>query len=170
MAEPYIGEIRLGGWMFAPQGWAICDGSLLPIVENDSLFSLLGTTYGGDGQDTFGIPDLRGRVPVHVGALGGRGTMAGVEAVTLTQPQMPVHTHALLGNSNTGALPDPGDNVTARSHTAGAFLYIASDAPDVDMNVNAIHPDGGSQPHDNIQPFQCITYVISLFGIFPQKN
>ena len=159
----------MGGWNFAPVGWVFCDGQLLPISENETLFQLIGTTFGGDGQETFGVPDLRGRVPIHQGNGFVVGEAGGTETVTLTTQQIPNHTHSLVASSDQGSLPDPGNNVLARTNTPGVFMYIA-DAPDVQLAPNALGPVGGSQPHDNMAPYQVITYVISLYGIFPSPT
>lgn len=172
MSTPYIGEIRMFGGNFAPQGWAFCDGSLLPISENDALFTLIGTTYGGDGQTTFALPDLRGRLPVHMGQGGGLssriiGETGGTESVTLTMTQIPAHTHALLGSSSLASELSPAGTVIASP--TNIDLYRPGSAPVSALAANAISPAGGSQPHDNIQPFLCISFIISLFGIFPSQ-
>ncbi len=169
MSDPYVGEIRMFGGNFAPVGWAFCQGQQVPISENDTLFTLIGTTYGGDGQETFNLPDLQGRVPIHQGNGHVIGETGGVESVTLTNPQIPVHNHAVVATNNQGTLPDPGNNVLARSATAGVFLYM-NDAPDVQMNAASLSPVGGSQPHDNMAPFLVVSFIISLYGIFPSQN
>lgn len=172
MAQPYVGEIRMFAGNFAPVGWAYCDGQLVPISENETLFQLIGTTYGGDGEETFALPNLQSRVPLHMGT-GPDGVtyplsqMAGTEAETLTVQQIPVHTHALLATSSPGAQSGPAGQVLARD--AGTDLY-GSDSPYVNMAAQAIGPAGGSQPHENAQPFLCINYIISLFGIFPSPT
>jgi microcystin-dependent protein len=155
---------------FAPVGWAFCDGQLIPISENDTLFVLIGTTYGGDGQETFALPNLQSRIPMHQGTFAGvtntLAEQAGVESVTLTIQQIPNHTHALIG-SNTAALQQlPGNNVPAQST---GQVYTAAQS-NINMNAGAIQPVGGSQPHENLQPYLCINFIISLFGIFPQQN
>lgn len=171
MAQPYIGEIRMFGGNFAIADWAFCNGQLLPISGNETLFQLIGTTYGGDGQTTFGLPDLRGRIPIHMGQGPGLqnydiGQNGGVEAVTLTQNQLPTHTHTPAA-SNTGGSDTPANNFWANSATGKPY----SAAPTtIQMNPGTISPVGGSQPHDNMIPFQCVTYIISLFGIFPSPN
>jgi microcystin-dependent protein len=160
------------GGNFPPNGWAICAGQPIPISENDTLFTLIGTTYGGDGQTTFNLPDLQGRVPVHMGKSPATGTtftigeQAGVESVTLTVQQLPLHTHALLGTAVLASLPDPANNLFAQTRSGNQFL---EDNPGNPM-ANAITPAGGSQPHDNMQPFLCINFIISLFGIFPSQT
>ena len=173
MSTPYVGEIRMFGGNFAPQGWAFCDGSLMPISENDALFTLIGTTYGGDGQDTFALPDLRGRLPVHMGTGGGLSTRiisetGGTEVVTLAMTQIPAHTHALLGSSSLAGELSPAGTLVASP--TNIDLYRPGSAPASALASNAISPIGGSQPHDNTQPFLCISFIISLFGIFPSQN
>jgi microcystin-dependent protein len=157
------------GGSFAPAGWAFCDGQLIPISENDALFTLIGTQFGGDGQSTFALPNLQSRVPMHAGTLGGTtyqiGEQAGVEQVTLTVNQIPNHNHALLG-SNTAALQQlPGGNVPAQST---GQVYTSANSP-IDMSSQSIQPVGGSQPHTNVQPYLCISFIISLFGVFPHQ-
>ncbi len=157
---------------FAPAGWAFCEGQEIPISENSTLFTLIGTAYGGNGQDTFGLPDLRGRVPMHAGD-GFSGTQAsegGVESVTLTVQQIPSHTHPLVASGEGGTLPDPANHVLARSSTAGVFLYNSNEAPDVTLAANSVSPAGGSQPHENLQPYLAVNFIISLFGIFPSAT
>jgi microcystin-dependent protein len=174
MSQPYVGEIRMFGGSFAPAGWALCAGQLMPISENDTLFNLIGTTYGGDGQETFGLPDLQGRVPVHLGgtnsvALGEKG---GVESVTLTTQQIPIHNHPPLVLSGTGGGASTPTNQTyladCQVTTTNTYTPFTG-ASQVQMNNNSITPTGGSQPHDNFQPTLCVTYIISLFGIFPHQ-
>lgn len=166
MAQPYVGEIRMFGGNFAPAGWMFCEGQLLPISENETLFNLIGTTYGGDGQQTFGLPDLRGRVPIHQGqgqSNYGLAETGGVESVTLTLNQVPNHTHTPVA-SNSGASDNPANLFWANS-TLGK-PYSAS-PPAVLMNAGTITPLGGSQPHNNMIPFLCVSYIISLFGLYP---
>ena len=165
MGDPFIGEIRLFGGNFAPAGWAFCDGQLMPISENDALFTLIGTTYGGDGQETFALPDLRSRLPVHQGTGYVLGQAAGVESVTLTTNQIPNHTHAFLASNAGGDQITPSGNLTAQSFNVMPYI---NDAPDGNMAPNAIAPVGGSQPHENMHPFLTVSFIISLFGIFPQ--
>ncbi|WP_027890998.1 phage tail protein [Calidithermus chliarophilus] len=169
MSQPFVGEIRMFAGNFAPQGWAFCDGSILPINQYDVLFSLIGTTYGGDGQTDFALPDLRGRVPIHVGAApGGQfrllGEAGGAETVTLSVQQIPSHSHGLLASSDTATQTAPASNVLAQP--VGGQLYLA-DAPSVSLNAASLAPAGGSQPHDNMGPFLCVNFIISLFGIYP---
>jgi microcystin-dependent protein len=174
MSDPYIGEIRMFGGNFAPAGWAFCDGQLLPISENDALFTLLGTMYGGDGQETFGIPDLRGRLPMHFNGNHPQAEMSGVESVTLTTQQMPVHNHAVLTAQAPGSTGTPSGSVSiADEGPAGIttiFTYKESAANQIAMNSNIVGVAGGQQPHNNIQPTLAISYIISLFGIFPTQT
>jgi microcystin-dependent protein len=165
------------GGSFAPAGWAFCDGQLLPISENDTLFTLIGTTYGGDGQETFGLPNLQGRVPVQAGgALSYTlGETGGVESVTVTTQQIPVHTHAphIVAGGGGGTANVPANNtVLADSNTTVTNTYVAPmvGASQVILNGNSIGVAGGSQPHDNFQPTLCISYIISLFGVFPSQS
>lgn len=165
MSNPYVGEIRMFGGSFAPAGWAFCDGAILPISENDTLFTLIGTTFGGDGQETFGLPNLNGRTPVHVSPNYPRGEAGGVESVTLTSQQIPTHTHPVAASTQPGNQANAQDSVTADS--ASVQIYI-EDSPDSNF-ANVVSVVGGSQPHENMQPFLCISYIISLFGIFPHQ-
>jgi len=164
---PFIGEIRLFAGNFAPSGWMFCEGQLLAISENDALFALIGTTYGGDGQSTFALPDLRGRAPIHVGPGFVIGQMAGVETVTLTTSQMPAHSHAAGASAANGASDDPTGRVPARN-AAGVPQYGA--AADTTLAAGELLSTGGSQPHSNMQPYLGINYIISLFGVFPSQN
>lgn len=169
MSDPFIGEIRMFAGSFAPAGWMFCDGALLPISENDALFTLLGTMYGGDGQETFGLPNLQSRVPIHKGQGPGlstnyiQGESAGVESVSLTLQQIPIHTHALLASNTTGTSKDPVGNTPAVSE---GDVYVGGSSSNP-LSAQAITPAGGSQPHDNLQPYLTISFIISLFGIFP---
>ena len=173
MSQPFIGEIRMFGGSFAPAGWAFCNGQLMPISENDALFTLIGTTYGGDGQETFGLPDLQGRIPLHFGQGPGisqtyqMGEKAGVESVTLSVNQLPNHTHTLIGSSDIATDPNPNGDMLATSSLLQPYVGIA---PDANMAANAIGPVGGSQPHDNMMPFLAVSFIISLFGIFPTQT
>jgi microcystin-dependent protein len=172
MSDPFVGEIRMFGGNFAPLGWAFCDGSLLPISENDVLFVLIGTTYGGDGQTTFQLPDLRGRVPIHLGQGPGSsnnyvlGEMGGVESVTLTNGQIPQHTHPLLATSAAADQTSPKGNLLAR---ADVDMY-AADSADQTMHGNSLTAAGGSQPHENMAPYLAVSFIISLYGIFPSQG
>ena len=169
MAQPYVGEIRMFAGNFAPAGWMFCEGQLLPISENETLFQLIGTTYGGDGESTFALPDLRGRIPIHQGNGFILAETGGAEEITLTVNQIAAHSHPMLGTSGNGALPDPGNNVVAKSITANVDLYF-EDAPSANMAANTITPTGGSQPHTNFQPYLCLNFIISLFGLFPSPT
>lgn len=169
MAQPYVGEIRMFAGNFAPAGWMFCEGQLLPISEYETLFNLIGTTYGGDGQSTFALPDLRGRVPIHFGNGFTLAETGGVEEVTLTISQIPAHTHALLGTANQGTQNQPLDQLLAQSPTQNAFPY-GTDNPPATLNAASISPVGGSQPHTNFQPYLCVDFIISLFGIFPSQT
>jgi microcystin-dependent protein len=165
MSSPFIGEIRMFAGNFAPVGWAFCNGALMPIDQNDALFNLIGTTYGGDGQTTFALPDLQSRIPVHVGPGFAQGQQAGVESVTLTTSQIPAHSHAPQGNSSAGTQSSPAGGVWAQS-TLGQF---SSAAPTLTMAPAALGQAGGSQPHDNMVPFLVINFILSLFGVFPSQ-
>lgn len=178
MSDPFIGEIRMFGGNFAPSNWAFCDGSLLSIAEYEVLFELIGTSYGGDGQTTFALPDLRGRLPVHQGNGAGLsprslGETGGVEAVTLTIPNMPQHSHTMMASTNPGDLPGPANGVPAKpSNGATPYLYVVpgtSTVTPVAMG-NSIQPAGASQPHTNLMPALCVNFIISLVGNYPSQN
>jgi len=154
---------------FAPAGWMFCEGQSLPISENETLFNLIGTTYGGDGQSTFALPDLRGRIPIHQGNGFVPAETGGAETVTLTTQQIPAHSHPARGSTATSASNDPTSNVPARLTIAGVFPY-GTDAPVAPLSPQAIAPAGGSQPHDNFQPYLCVNFIISLFGIYPSQT
>jgi len=151
---------------FAPAGWMFCEGQLLPISEFETLFNLIGTTYGGDGQSTFALPDLRGRLPIHQGNGFTLAETGGVETVTLTVSQIPAHSHAPLCSSNAGNQSGPGNGVWAVSNSN---LY-SDVAPNIAMSPAALGPTGGSQPHDNFMPYLCVDFIISMFGIFPSQT
>ena len=167
MAQPYVGEIRMFAGNFAPAGWMFCEGQLLPISEYETLFNLIGTTYGGDGQSTFALPDLRGRLPLHQGNGFTLAEMGGVEEVTLTASQIPAHTHPLLVASVTGDQIGAANNLPANSFNITPYI---NDAPSGNMSASAITQTGGSQPHTNFQPYLCVDFVISLFGIYPSPT
>jgi microcystin-dependent protein len=169
MAQPYVGEIRMFAGNFAPAGWMFCEGQLLPISENETLFQLIGTTYGGDGQSTFALPDLRGRIPVHQGNGFILAETGGAEEITLTVNQIPAHSHPFLASSDPASDGTPTGRVMASSRTAGQFLYL-EDTPTVNMAATSISSVGGSQPHTNFQPYLCVDFIISLFGIFPSPT
>lgn len=174
MAQPYVGEIRIFAGNFAPAGWMFCDGQLLPISEYETLFNLIGTTYGGDGQSTFALPDLRGRLPLHFGSNGGTtytlAEQAGVETVTLTTQQIPSHTHALLASMSPASGAAPGNTVLPATTALATITPYGTDAPFTSMRPNAVSAIGGSQPHNNFQPYLCVDFIISLFGIFPSQT
>jgi microcystin-dependent protein len=167
MAQPYVGEIRMFAGNFAPAGWMFCEGQLLAISENDTLYQLIGTTYGGDGESTFGLPDLRGRVPVHRGPGFTMGQQGGVETVTLTAQQTPIHNHALVATTSVSNQSGAANNLVAQS-SAGK-LYI-EDTPTANLSNLVVAITGGSQPHDNFMPYLCVDFIISLFGIFPSQT
>ena len=171
MAQPYVGEIRMFAGNFAPAGWMFCEGQLLPISQNATLFQLIGTTYGGDGQNTFALPDLRGRVPIHIGQGPGLpnyqlAQSAGVEEVTLTVQQIPAHAHQRVASLDIPSQSTPGNAVTGQ---AAAKIYRVG-GPSVTLDLSAIASAGGSQPHQNFQPYLCVDFIISLFGIFPSAT
>eukprot|EP01030_Chromulinospumella_sphaerica_P023307 gene23307-23331_t len=176
MAQPFIGEIRMFGGSFPPNGWAFCDGQLMPIAENDALFTLIGTTYGGDGQETFGLPNLCGRLPMHAGQGPGLsqnyqiGEMAGVEQVTLTTQQIPVHNHPMLAtNQNPVNSPSGAQMGIPNAGPVGTVIF-GTDAPVVGLNTAGNGIAGGSQPHENMHPYLTVSFIISLFGVFPTQN
>ena len=168
MAQPYVGEIRMFAGNFAPAGWMFCEGQLLPISENETLFQLIGTTYGGDGESTFALPDLRGRLPLHQGNSLILAETGGVEEVTLTTQQIPTHNHGFLASTAAGGQNSPANQVIAASPSVKVFIQ---DSPDSTLNpANSVTPIGGSQPHTNFQPYLCVDFIISLFGIFPSPT
>ena len=169
MAQPYVGEIRMFAGNFAPAGWMFCEGQLLPISENETLFQLIGTTYGGDGESTFALPDLRGRIPIHQGNGFILAETGGAEEITLTVNQIPAHSHPLLASASQADSGTPTGRVAAEESFAGFDFYIES-PPTVNMAATAIGPVGGSQPHTNFQPYLCVDFIISLFGIFPSPT
>jgi microcystin-dependent protein len=166
MSQPYVGEIRMFGGNFAPAGWMFCEGQLLPISQNETLFNLIGTTYGGDGQSTFALPDLRGRLPIHQGNGFTLAEIGGTETVTLTTSQIPGHTHVPQCSSNAGNQASPSGGVWAVS---ASNLY-SDVAPSVTMAAAASGVAGGSQPHSNFMPYLCVSFIISLFGVFPSQT
>jgi microcystin-dependent protein len=168
MAQPYIGEIRMIASSYNPVGWEFCDGQLLSISENESLFQLIGTTYGGDGQSNFALPNLQSRVPIHQGNGFILAETGGAEEVTLTTQQIPAHSHPFLASQIDGTQNNPGNQVLAQTPVGITMLF--EDNPSVNMSANAITPVGGSQPHSNMQPFLAINYIISLYGIFPSPT
>jgi microcystin-dependent protein len=170
MSNPYIGEIRMFGGSFAPAGWAMCGGQQVAINQNDALFSLIGTTYGGDGVTTFNLPDLQGRAPMHRGLGPGIsqtyvfGEKNGVESVTLNQAQTPIHNHSLVASGDSANQISGQNGVLAFPPTVAPYFTAP---PDTALNANSVIGTGGSQPHENMQPFLVITFIISLFGVFP---
>lgn len=167
MAQPYVGEIRMFGGNFAPAGWMFCDGQLLPISENETLFQLIGTTYGGDGESTFALPDLRGRIPIHQGNGFILAETGGAEEITLTVNQIPAHGHPFLAAAANGDQVGPAGNLPSNSFNVVPYI---NDAPNGNMSPAAISATGGSQPHTNFQPYLCVSFIISLFGIFPSPT
>ena len=171
MSEPFVGEIRMFAGNFAPRGWAFCDGQLLAVSQNDALFSLLGTIYGGDGRTTFALPDMRGRIPIHMGSgpgLSNRqlGSKGGSEKVTLTTNQLPAHGHAFQGTDQLGNTPNPSGNALAKSTAADAYI---NEAPGAAMASGLVTESGGSRSHSNMQPYLAIHFIIALFGIYPSR-
>ncbi|HEV2816701.1 MAG TPA: tail fiber protein [Allosphingosinicella sp.] len=173
MGQPYVGEIRMFGGNFAPAGWMFCNGATLPIAENETLFNLIGTTYGGDGQETFQLPDLQGRLPMHAGQGPGLsqtyqlGEAGGVESVTLSTQQIPAHNHAFIALKDIGSGTAPQNSFIAQSDTIKMYAAVNPTSP---LGANSVTPTGGSQPHDNFQPYLCISFIISLFGVFPSQT
>jgi|SRR5260221_10849449 len=172
MSDPFIGEIRMFGGNFAPLGWAFCAGQLMAISQNDALFALIGTTYGGDGQVTFGLPDLRGRGPIHQGQGPGLssyvlGQLSGTESVTVTTSQIPAHTHPAALNNAAGTTNNPQNATWASAPNTQSYNNTA---PDVAMSASSITTAGSSVPHDNMPPFLAVSFIICLEGIFPSRN
>lgn len=171
--EPFLGEIRLFAGNYAPSGWAICDGRSLPIADNNALYSLLNTVYGGDGVNTFNLPDLRGRIPVHQGTGPGLssyalGAKAGSETITLAPTQLPAHNHAMLASMDSAQTANPQNNLLAASTVS--FYSAADSSKLVSMAPTMVASTGGSQPHNNLMPFLCVNYIIALQGIYPTQN
>lgn len=170
MSEPFVGEVRMFAGNFAPPGWALCDGQLLAVTQNDALFSLLGTIYGGDGESTFGLPDLRGRVPIHAGSGPGLsprplGAKGGAENVTLTVNQLPSHDHGpVRASRGTGVSNSPTNKLPANSPSSDLWI---EDTATANLSTAALSNVGGSRSHTNLMPFLCINYIIALFGIYP---
>src|SRR5687767_786117 len=164
MAQPYVGEIRMFAGNFAPAGWMFCEGQLLPISENETLFQLIGTTYGGDGQSAFGLPDLRGRLPLHQGNGFILAQTGGAEEITLTVQQIPAHAHPWVASSAAAVAQGPHNLVLAAAQTQ---TYVGTPDSPVALSGSSVASTGGSQPHTNMQPYLCIDFIISLFGIFP---
>lgn len=167
MAQPYVGEIRMFAGNFAPAGWMFCEGQLLPISEYETLFNLIGTTYGGDGQSTFALPDLRGRIPLHQGNGFTLAETGGAEEITLTVSQIPAHSHPLLSTTNQAQFPNPASALPATGVVSELYW---GDPPEANASPQAVGATGGSQPHTNFQPYLCVDFIISLFGIFPSPT
>lgn len=168
MAQPYVGEIRMFAGNFAPAGWMFCEGQLLPISEYETLFNLIGTTYGGDGQSTFALPDLRGRIPIHQGNGFILAETGGAEEITLTVSQIPAHSHPMLGTLNLANNTDPA-NLVPGTLVTNVTAY-GTDNPSTTLSPQSVSAVGGSQPHTNFQPYLCVNFIISLFGIFPSPT
>jgi microcystin-dependent protein len=168
MAQPYVGEIRMFSGNFAPAGWSFCEGQLLPISEYETLFNLIGTTYGGDGESTFALPDMRGRIPIHQGNGFVLAETGGAEEVTLTVNQIPSHSHDLVATTDIANTGNPANAILSTTAT-GSKVYSTTN-PTVAQNNTSIAPVGGSQPHTNFQPYLCVNFIISLFGIFPSPT
>jgi microcystin-dependent protein len=167
VAQPYVGEIRMFAGNFAPAGWMFCEGQLLPISENETLFVLIGTTYGGDGESTFALPDLRGRLPIHQGDGFVLAETGGAEEITLTVNQIPAHSHPMLGTVSIANDASPMNNVVAQASTFDPYQSTPGGQPMAPQSVSTV---GGSQPHTNFQPYLCVDFIISLFGLFPPPN
>lgn len=167
MAQPYVGEVRMFAGNFAPAGWMFCEGQLLPISENGTLFQLIGTTYGGDGESTFALPDLRGRVPIHQGNGFILAETGGAEEITLSVQQIPAHSHPFIATSSIANSASPSNSILASPSQVTMFF---ADPPNQPMKSSMISHVGGSQPHTNFQPYLCVDFIISLFGIFPSPT
>ncbi|HEY7811059.1 MAG TPA: tail fiber protein [Allosphingosinicella sp.] len=176
MGQPFIGEIRMFAGNFAPAGWAFCNGASIPISENDALYTLLGTTYGGDGQESFNLPNLKGRIPMHMGTGPDgisypQGQAAGTESETLSVQQIPSHNHPMLAStSGSAAAPTNALLTVPTSSQQGVQIYNNAVAPATQLHPQTIGASGGSQPHENTQPFLCVNFIISLYGVFPLQN
>ncbi len=174
MASPYLGQININAFAFPPRGWALCNGQLMAINQNQALFSLLGTFYGGNGIQTFALPDLRSRAPVHFGTQGGasmvQGERGGAESVTLNSTQLPTHQHSLNAVTDLANANSPGLALPAARGRGGLAIYGPSGNADAAMNPASVQPIGGNQAHDNMQPFAVVSFCIALQGIFPSRN
>jgi microcystin-dependent protein len=175
MAEPFLGEIRAVGFSYAPSGWAFCDGSLLPIAQNTALFSLLGTTYGGNGQTNFALPDLRGKIAVEQGQGQGLsnydlGQQGGTETVTISTAEMPHHTHGMGANSNDAGQTNPDTGYFAQPDNTIKSRTLYATATNASMNASAVQPTGGGQSHANMMPFQTVVFIIATQGIYPSRS
>ncbi|MDQ4124124.1 MAG: tail fiber protein [Actinomycetota bacterium] len=168
MAEPFLGEVRMMGFAYPPKGWASCNGELLPIAQNEALFSVLGTTFGGDGETDFALPDFRGRVPIHAGNAHAVGEAKGSETVTLTERQMPSHTHTMWATDADADTADPRAAVLGATDAAfGSPYYSGTVTP---LHPAAVREAGGSRPHANMQPYLALTFCIALEGIVPRRD
>lgn len=165
MSEPFLGEIKVISWNFPPKGWAFCNGTLLPINQNQALFSILGTTYGGDGRQTFGLPNLQGRTPFHVGNGIVLGELGGETTHTLNISEIPAHNHVPVGTTDSPSAPSAAGNLWAKGN---ATVFAAT--PNASMNPACVTPTGGSQPHENMSPYLVLNFIIALQGIFPSPN
>jgi microcystin-dependent protein len=170
MSEPFLAEVRIFGFNFPPRGWATCDGQILPINQNQSLYSLLGTTYGGDGRTTFGLPDLRSRTPIHVGGGHALGQKSGVETVALTTDQIPSHTHAMNGTNQSANQPTPAGNLPAAPSASLGNTYAATPLDQPLANAVSIANQGSGQGHNNMQPYTTLNFCIAMQGVFPSRN
>jgi len=179
MADPFVAEIRIFPFNFSPRGWAFCNGQLMPISQNTALFSLLGTTYGGDGKSNFALPNLQGSAPMHPGQGGGLslhnlGEMSGSETITLLQTEMPIHNHLVQATTINGNSDQPAGAILARGNfsfqgSSGSVPLYSNDAPDTDMNLQALQVAGADLPHNNMQPYLTLNYCIALQGVFPAR-
>lgn len=166
MADPFLGEIKMTGFGFAPRGWALCNGQLLPINQNQALFSLFGTSYGGDGRTTFALPNLQGRTPIHQSASSQAGTAGGESTHTLSVAEMPAHVHQVSASSRPGTQPVPVDAYLAQAAPANPYIAPASPAP---MSATTLAIAGGGQAHPNMQPYLAVTFCVALMGVFPSR-
>jgi microcystin-dependent protein len=174
MADPFVAEIRIFAFNFAPKGWAFCDGQIMPISQNTALFSLLGTTYGGDGKSTFALPNMQGNAPMHPGqgpglSLHDLGETGGSQFVTLLESEMPAHSHAIMSQNAPGNRTNPGGNSFARTSSGNVYIPPAG-APLVPLSNQSLPPAGGSLPHNNMQPYLTLNFCIALQGVFPPRS
>ena len=170
MGTPFLGELKIVSFNFAPKGWALANGQFLPINQNQALFSLFGTMYGGNGQTTFALPDMRGRVPIHVGGGHIQGETAGTESVTITQSQMPAHNHFAMGTNNNATQASPNPNASSNAYARAGNQMYGTVGNQVAMSPSMVGNVGGSQPHENRQPFLVLNYIVALQGVFPSRN
>lgn len=170
MSEPFIAEVKIISWNFPPNGWSFCNGQFLPINQNQALFSILGTMYGGNGQTTFALPDLRGRTPIHVGQGFPQGQVGGQETHTLITSEMTAHNHFVQGSTTAGDQANPANNILAQSTPAAFQRYTTTTSSSTTLQPGTITNSGGSQPHVNLQPYLVLNFIIALTGIFPSRN